>query len=220
MVEPDLGSKRIEEPAGNESASRLRVPRGAIRRTLVPAVLMCSLLVNGVLTAVLVSRVDGQGVAVVVAQTVTSDAQVPTTTATTRVAAKSSAAPTANPATVRRTRPARVTKKKVRARARSKARATTAAKHSRSVAPPSRASAERKLMLLMLAPHSATVPRRFVDAQTGLLKNNVQVSCKRREKRAFLCSVRLASDGASERNYVQYRQSRTGHDTIRWLRTR
>ena len=155
----------------------------AMRRTLVPALLMCSLLVNGVLTAVLVSRVDNEGAAVVVAQTVprvTRAATVATATANAvttvgRAARDGAATETAQLHAQRRARAS--------TRTRPTARATTTRTVRRRNAPavprPSRASVERRLMLLLLEPH-ANVPRRFVDQRTGLVKNNVQVACKRR----------------------------------------
>jgi len=50
---------------------------------------------------------------------------------------------------------------------------------------------------------------------TGLVKNNVQVVCRKR-KRSFLCSVRLPSDATGKALYLSYRTRKNGQGTFTW----
>jgi hypothetical protein len=217
VVEPDDAAVRVEEP------TRTRELAAAVRRGLVPTLLMCSLLANGVITAILVTRNDGQDRTVVVAQTMTS-------------VGRASTAAAANAVTERSTPPKRVTTRHTsRKRAttshtphkrattpktathgeRSRTHATTGNRRANAGPRLSRASVERKvLMLLMLAPRNGKVRRRFVDQRTGLIKNNVQVACERRRQRVFLCSVRLPNGDPS---YVRYRKTLSGRDSFQWI---
>jgi hypothetical protein len=77
---------------------------------------------------------------------------------------------------------------------------------------------ERKIVSLILSAPARTLPRNFIDPTTGLVKNNVQVVCKKRNQRSFLCAVRLPSDSASKALYVGYRTSKNGHGVFKWYR--
>jgi hypothetical protein len=62
------------------------------------------------------------------------------------------------------------------------------------------------------------LPRDLVDSTTGLVKNNVQVACRKKQQRqpSFLCSVRLPSDNGSKSFYVRYRTAKNGHVAFKW----
>jgi hypothetical protein len=79
-----------------------------------------------------------------------------------------------------------------------------------------KASAERKVISFILAAPARKLFRRFVDARTGLVKNNVQVVCQRRATRSFLCAVRLPTDKPSAGIFVRYSPGRKGEDSFRW----
>jgi hypothetical protein len=158
------------------------------RRRLVPAALMCSLLVNGFLVA---ERVAGKGA---------EATQVAIRMVTLTESSSSVGAPTVPP-----TSPA----------------STQARKASRATKPPTKVSAakggvERRIVSLILLAPAGKLPRAFIDATTGLVKNNVQVVCKRKEPRSFLCAVRPPSQSASKALYVRYRTSKNGHGVFKW----
>lgn len=75
---------------------------------------------------------------------------------------------------------------------------------------------ERKIVSLILSAPARKLPHNFLDPTTGLVKNNVQVVCKKRKRRSFLCAVRLPSDSASKALYVRYRASKSGHGVFKW----
>jgi hypothetical protein len=82
-----------------------------------------------------------------------------------------------------------------------------------------RAEIERRLLGLMLASPRTRLPRDWIDTNTGLAKNNLQVSCRRAGRPgSFRCTARLASQ---RRNVlvVGYRQARTGRGSFIWPRT-
>ena len=80
----------------------------------------------------------------------------------------------------------------------------------------SKAVVERRVISLILASSARKLPRRFVDPTTGLVKNNVQVVCRRSKMRSFLCVVRLPSHAQKEGLYVRYRPGRGGHGVFTW----
>jgi hypothetical protein len=77
---------------------------------------------------------------------------------------------------------------------------------------------ERKVVALILSAPPRRLPRDFVDSTTGLVKNNVQVVCtkKQQRQRSFLCAVRMASGAASKAIYVRYATDKNGHGAFRW----
>ncbi|MDP9225789.1 MAG: hypothetical protein M3P18_18500 [Actinomycetota bacterium] len=83
-------------------------------------------------------------------------------------------------------------------------------------APGTKADVERRIVSLILSAPASKLPRNFVNPTTGLVKNNVQVVCKKRKRRSFLCAVRLPSDSASRALYVRYRASKNGHGVFKW----
>lgn len=76
-------------------------------------------------------------------------------------------------------------------------------------------SVERKLVSLIIATPARNLPPQFVDSTTGLIKNNVQVVCRRRTKRSFLCIVRLPSHPANEGLSFRYRSGPNGRDVFK-----
>jgi hypothetical protein len=79
-----------------------------------------------------------------------------------------------------------------------------------------KAAVERKLVALLVQAPPGKLPRAFVDPTTGLVKNNMQVVCRRSKQRSFLCSARVPTDGARQALFVRYRRARNGTDIFRW----
>ena len=75
---------------------------------------------------------------------------------------------------------------------------------------------ERKVVLLILTAPARKLPRDFIDATTGLVKNNVQVVCRKKKHAAFLCAVRLPSESTSKALYVRYSAGKDGRGEFRW----
>jgi hypothetical protein len=75
---------------------------------------------------------------------------------------------------------------------------------------------EREVVSLILAAPSRKLPRDLLDPSTGLLKNNVQVVCRKKSTRSFLCAVRLASESAHKPLYVRYRIRKNGKAAFTW----
>jgi hypothetical protein len=148
------------------------------RKRLLPAALLCSLLVNGFLAAQLVTRKGRETATPVAVRMLTSPEELATAPSTTAVA-PSAPVQTAKSATAK-------------------------------------TSVERKLVSLIVAAPARKLPTRFIDPTTGLVKNNVQVVCRRRPRRSFLCAVRLAGDGPAQGIYVRYRMRSDGHGVFKW----
>ena len=74
---------------------------------------------------------------------------------------------------------------------------------------------ERRVVSLILTAPARKLPRDFIDASTGLVKNNVQVVCKKKHA-AFLCAVRLPSASTSKALYVRYSAGKDGRGEFRW----
>ena len=83
-------------------------------------------------------------------------------------------------------------------------------------APGTKTDVERRIVSLILSAPVRKLPRNFIDPTTGLVKNNVQVVCKKRKQRSFLCAVRLPSGSASKALYVRYRTSKNGDGVFTW----
>ena len=80
-----------------------------------------------------------------------------------------------------------------------------------------KAAVERKVVTLILSAPPRKLPRAFIDSTTGLVRNNVQVVCaKKQPKRSFVCAIRLPSDSASKALYVRYRTDKYGHAAFKW----
>lgn len=154
-------------PAQGEPAPPVLVaaPRRSVRSVLVPAALLASLLVNGMLAAAIVVRAD-QNTPVAIAPVAQSSTPLLT-----------NASPTSLP---------------------------------------KRSMVERKLVGIILAAPAAKLPPTFRDPMTGLIRNNVRVTCRAtRQYRRYLCAVRMphARDGV----YIRYRTLRNGSASFTWL---
>jgi hypothetical protein len=75
---------------------------------------------------------------------------------------------------------------------------------------------ESKVISLILSAPTQKLPRDFIDPTTGLVKNNVNVVCTKRQRRSFLCAIRLPSQTAGRALYVRYRASKDGQGVFRW----
>jgi hypothetical protein len=75
---------------------------------------------------------------------------------------------------------------------------------------------EQKLVSLVLSAPARKLPRAFIDPKTGLVRNNVQVSCRAAKRRSYLCTVGLASAHGSKALIVRYRTTRAGRDQFAW----
>jgi hypothetical protein len=74
---------------------------------------------------------------------------------------------------------------------------------------------ERKVVSLILAAPARKLPRDFIDPTTGLVRNNVQVVCRKARARSFMCAVRLASRTTQRPLYVRYRMH-NGRGLFTW----
>jgi hypothetical protein len=81
-----------------------------------------------------------------------------------------------------------------------------------------KAEVERKLVSLILTAPAQKLPSSFLDPATGLIKNNVQVACRRSTKRTFLCGIRPPVASAAGRSLiVRYRIARNGKGVFKWF---
>lgn len=64
---------------------------------------------------------------------------------------------------------------------------------------------ERKILSLLAVTPAAQLPSRLVDPTTGLLRNNTQVTCRRRGGPVFRCLVRPFVHATGEGLVVDYR---------------
>jgi len=191
-VSPLKRAVEVQRPAVEEVGRRTPWQRDfalMAKRRLVPAALLCSLLANGLFVARIVSH-NGEEATQVAVRVVTITASSPETT-TTPTFPGSAAGPPTGPRTSQRTSTI--------------SRALTA-----------KASVERKVVSLILTAPTRKLPRAFIDPATGLVKNNVQVICKKRQRRSFLCAVRLASQSAGKALFVRYRPTKDGRGVFRW----
>jgi hypothetical protein len=222
LVDPELARReraRLEEKAYLQSVLEMAPVRRAVenppppveelarrrpwhdaatfsRRRLVPAALMCSLLVNGFLVADLVAGKGDDATQVAIRM-------VTLTESASSVSASSVSEPTV-PSTVPPTSVVLTEARKAR-------RATASTKVT-----VEKGAVERKIVSLILFAPARKLPRDFIDSTTGLVKNNVQVVCNRRKQRSFLCVVRAPSQGTSKALYVRYRTSKSGDGVFTW----
>jgi hypothetical protein len=227
LVDPELARReraRLEEKAYLQSVLEMAPVRRAVenppppveelvrrrpwhdaatfsRRRLVPAALMCSLLVNGFLVADLVAG-KGDDATQVAIRMVTLTESASSVSASS-VSASSVSEPTV-PSTVPPTSVVLTEARKAR-------RATASTKVT-----VEKGAVERKIVSLILFAPARKLPRDFIDSTTGLVKNNVQVVCNRRTQRSFLCAVRAPSQGTSKALYVRYRTSKNGDGVFTW----
>jgi hypothetical protein len=159
--------------------------RSVVRNALLPAALLCSLLANGVLAAELVVRSDA-GKPVLAIPAAERPAEVGSITAE---------SVTTTPSTKR---------SRVAAAPRTHARAL-----------PQRSIVEQKLVSLILTAPAQKLPRLFVDPATGLIRNNVRVTCRRAASRVYRCAIQLPAD-ARHALVVRYRVARSGASSFTW----
>ena len=82
---------------------------------------------------------------------------------------------------------------------------------------PTKGAVERKVFALILSAPARRLPRDFIDSNTGLVKNNVQVVCRKKQgQRSFLCAVRLPSGSASKVLHVRYLTDMNGRSAFKW----
>jgi hypothetical protein len=153
------------------------------RLRVLPAIAVCSLFANGYFLADLLSRRGDEAstAAIAVVQSSANESVSADQSAPTSVIHEN-----LKPSTARRmtARPSAATKK--------------------------RHSAERKLVYRILAAPARRLPRSFIDAKTGLVRNNVQVVCRAARADAFVCVVRRPAEGRRRAISVRYRVDRRG----------
>jgi hypothetical protein len=88
--------------------------------------------------------------------------------------------------------------------------------------PSTKGAVEHRVFALILSAPAQRLPRNLIDSTTGLVKNNVQVVCRKKKQpqASFLCAVRLPSDSASKAIYVRYRRDKNGHVAFKWYRSK
>ena len=175
------------------------------RRRVVQAALLSSLLVNGFFVADLVTH--GGDAAIQVAVRMVTLTEVPSTSsAISTVPAGRKEGSSAAEISTRASSPLLGSTRAQKA-PRAKAPATPL---------PAKSIVERKVVSLILTAPARKLPRNFIDASTGLVKNNVQVVCRKRKHAAFLCAVRLPSESTSKALYVRYSAGKDGRGEFRW----
>jgi hypothetical protein len=157
------------------------------QRRFVTAALLCSLLGNGFFAAEMLSRTDEEATPVAV--------RMVTLTETAPVSQSASSMPSATTAREEATTRAELQQQELRATS---------------------AMVEGKIVSLIVAAPAKKLPPRFVDRTTGLVKNNVQVVCRRDRISSFICAVRLPADAPKSGIYVRYQVNRKGKDVFRW----
>ena len=175
------------------------------KRRVVQAALLASLLVNGFFVADLVTR-EGDAATQVAVRMVTLTEIPPTSSAISTVPTGTQEGPSAAEVSTRASSPSLVSTGKLKA-----PRAKAAAKLL-----PAKSVVERKVVFLVLAAPARKLPRGFIDPTTGLVKNNLQVVCRKKEHAAFLCAVRLPSESTSKALYVRYSTGKDGRGEFRW----
>jgi hypothetical protein len=80
-----------------------------------------------------------------------------------------------------------------------------------------KAAVERKLVSLMLSAPSHKLPKAFVDPTTGIIRNNVQVTCRLSTKRTFHCAIKPPSPASPSASlFVRYRVRENGKGVFYW----
>jgi hypothetical protein len=168
------------------------------KRRLVPAALMVSVLANGLFAAHLVAR-KGEEATQVAVRMVTLTETAASLADTAASIPPTSGAPMSIPPTSGAPTGTRepLAAPKVTAR------------------PATKSAVELKVGLLILSAPARKLPRDFIDRATGLVKNNVQVVCRKAKQRSFLCAVRLSAT-ASKALYVRYRTGKKGQGVFKW----
>jgi hypothetical protein len=81
-----------------------------------------------------------------------------------------------------------------------------------------KAAVEQKLVSLILSAPAGKLPKPFLDPTTGLVKNNVQVACRLKAKRTFLCAIRPPASGTRPRLLVRYSVRENGTGVFHWFK--
>jgi hypothetical protein len=174
------------------------------RRRVAQAALLTSLLVNGFFVSDLVTR--GGDPATQVAVRMVTLTEVPSTSSAVSTVAAGKKESSSTPETS-----TSAGSSTVGSTAAQKARAKASATHL-----PAKSIVERKVVSLILAAPARKLPRNFIDASTGLVKNNVQVVCEKRKHAAFLCAIRLPSQRTSKALFVRYSVGKGGRGEFKW----
>jgi hypothetical protein len=74
---------------------------------------------------------------------------------------------------------------------------------------------EQKLISLIIAAPARKLPRAFVDPRTGLVRNNVRVTCRKTQSRSYRCMIQLPG-GEPGSLVVRYRFGRGGRGVFTW----
>jgi hypothetical protein len=83
--------------------------------------------------------------------------------------------------------------------------------------PRTKGAVERKVFALILSAPARKLPPDLIDLNTGLVKNNVQVVCRKKQgQRSFLCAVRLPSGSAGKVLHVRYLTDKNGRSAFKW----
>jgi hypothetical protein len=173
------------------------------KRRLVPAALLCSLAANGFFIAHVVTRGVGEEATQVAVRMVTQAESALTESALTESALTESA----------------LTESALTESALTESAPTVPPVSAVSTLPGTKAAVERKVVALILSAPARRLPHDLIDTTTGLVKNNVQVVCKKQrvQRRSFLCAVRLPSEGANNKAlYVRYRTNKNGSGAFKW----
>jgi hypothetical protein len=188
----------IEEPLRRRP--RWREAATFAQKRLVPAALLCSLLGNGFLAAEMLSRAGEEATPVAVRMVTLTESGAAVQSTGSPSTARQEVTTTAEPQHVKT---AELQHVKTAELQHVKLRATSA-------------MVERKIVSLILAAPARKLPPRFIDRATGLVKNNVQVVCRRDRTSSFMCAVRLHADTSKSGIYVRYQVNRKGKDVFRW----
>jgi hypothetical protein len=181
VVDVDALRRAVEHDLGRwDEADRPTVVRAFVRRKLLPAGLMGSLLVNGILAAEFVVHADSQRAALGVPA-----AEHPTTVEP--VSSKGVTPTGAEPVS----------------------RATVTSPL------PRRSVVERKLISLIIAAPARKLPRAFVDPVTGLVRNNVHVTCRKARSHSYRCAIQLPGKQRGSL-IVSYRFGHGGKGVFTW----
>jgi hypothetical protein len=210
-------------------------------------VLVLSLIMNGVLIAVVVSRGGAEQAAPTPAanEMSTSIPVAPSTrrrppatkarshpargspaktTATVTVATTRVVRTPGQPSNTLRSRP-RPSAGSTRTSAQSTPRSGTSVTPRSAVPIDTTAEVEQRVLALIVQSPAGKLPPALIDSETGLAKNNLQAVCHRSqlpsgERPAFGCAVRPAQHKPNEGLFVRYQPARNGRDVLTWYRYR
>jgi hypothetical protein len=80
-----------------------------------------------------------------------------------------------------------------------------------------KAAVERKIASLILSAPPHKLPKAFIDPTTGIIRNNVQVTCRLATKRRFHCTITPPSPASPNASlFVRYRVRDNGSGVFYW----